>query len=170
MVLECCSRQSQIGPHQVTYDVVAWPIHISRAWVVDYIHLYYRNQSLQAPRSCWLPYSQREIRYMSRVLLVAIPNWTSSGNFWYDAVATLSSFKSTSTSLLSLPPGSLLLAHHGSGDGILDGDGRCTGYSWQRRSWRTDGNLGGVNLGEADESRLGEADGGGGTVKEELRA
>eukprot|EP00985_Skeletonema_marinoi_P012908 scaffold6318_cov88-Skeletonema_marinoi.AAC.1 len=23
MVLECCSRQSKIGPHQVTYDVVA---------------------------------------------------------------------------------------------------------------------------------------------------
>eukprot|EP00985_Skeletonema_marinoi_P019729 scaffold11426_cov128-Skeletonema_marinoi.AAC.7 len=28
MVLECCSRPSQIGPHQVTYDAVAWLIHI----------------------------------------------------------------------------------------------------------------------------------------------
>ena len=31
MVLECCSRPSQIGPHQVTYEAVAWPIHIQRA-------------------------------------------------------------------------------------------------------------------------------------------
>ena len=31
MVLESCWRPSQIGPHQVTYDAVAWPIHIQRA-------------------------------------------------------------------------------------------------------------------------------------------
>eukprot|EP00984_Skeletonema_dohrnii_P025760 scaffold14945_cov82-Skeletonema_dohrnii-CCMP3373.AAC.2 len=30
MVLECCRRPSQIGPHQVTYEVAAWPIHIVR--------------------------------------------------------------------------------------------------------------------------------------------
>eukprot|EP00984_Skeletonema_dohrnii_P010424 scaffold4052_cov123-Skeletonema_dohrnii-CCMP3373.AAC.10 len=29
MLLECCSRPSQIGPHQVTYDAVAWPIYIN---------------------------------------------------------------------------------------------------------------------------------------------
>eukprot|EP00984_Skeletonema_dohrnii_P010652 scaffold4172_cov87-Skeletonema_dohrnii-CCMP3373.AAC.1 len=45
IVLECCSRPSQIGPHQVTYDAVAWLMHISTASVVAYILLSYRNQS-----------------------------------------------------------------------------------------------------------------------------
>eukprot|EP00985_Skeletonema_marinoi_P003813 scaffold1663_cov182-Skeletonema_marinoi.AAC.6 len=27
IMLECCWRLSQIGPHQVTYDAVAWLIH-----------------------------------------------------------------------------------------------------------------------------------------------
>ena len=28
IVLESCCLSTQIGPHQVTYDAVAWPIHI----------------------------------------------------------------------------------------------------------------------------------------------
>eukprot|EP00985_Skeletonema_marinoi_P017505 scaffold9606_cov105-Skeletonema_marinoi.AAC.2 len=41
MVLECCWRPSQIGPHQVTYDAVAWLTHIHRALVVAYILTFY---------------------------------------------------------------------------------------------------------------------------------
>jgi len=52
---------------QVTYDAVAWPIHIKRAWNVKKMLLYYRNQLWWVTRSCWLPYSQREIRYGARV-------------------------------------------------------------------------------------------------------
>eukprot|EP00984_Skeletonema_dohrnii_P028862 scaffold19035_cov207-Skeletonema_dohrnii-CCMP3373.AAC.1 len=44
MVPECCLRPSHIGPHQVTYEAVAWLIHLQRALVVEYILSCYRNR------------------------------------------------------------------------------------------------------------------------------
>jgi len=67
MVIECVWRWRpfQIWPHQVTYDVVAWPIHITKASEVENILFYYRNQQYWAVGSCGLRHSRRQIRYGS---------------------------------------------------------------------------------------------------------
>eukprot|EP00985_Skeletonema_marinoi_P029289 scaffold27503_cov108-Skeletonema_marinoi.AAC.2 len=64
-------RPSLIGPHQVTYAVVATPIRPTSTSAVKPMLLYYHGQLLWVTRSSGLPYSQREIRYGARVALAA---------------------------------------------------------------------------------------------------
>eukprot|EP00985_Skeletonema_marinoi_P015505 scaffold8026_cov84-Skeletonema_marinoi.AAC.2 len=42
--------------------------------------IYYHGQLFWVTRSSGLPYSQREMRYGSRVAMTAVPNWASSGH------------------------------------------------------------------------------------------
>eukprot|EP00984_Skeletonema_dohrnii_P010689 scaffold4191_cov76-Skeletonema_dohrnii-CCMP3373.AAC.7 len=51
--------------------------------------LYYHGKLSWVTRISGLPYSQREIRYGARVVLVFVPNWASSGHRRRRMVATL---------------------------------------------------------------------------------
>jgi len=55
MVMEQRWQPSQIGPHQVTYDVVAMSIRPTNTWVVIKMLLYYHGQLAWFTRSFWLP-------------------------------------------------------------------------------------------------------------------
>ena len=80
------SLQRLRWPHQVTYDVVATPIRPTNTWAVKKMLLYYHGQLLRVTRSCWLPYSQREIRYGRRLRSLQRLRWPHQVT--YDVVAT----------------------------------------------------------------------------------
>ena len=73
-------------PHQVTYDVVATPIRPTNTWAVKKMLLYYHGQLLRVTRSCWLPYSQREIRYGRQLRSLQRLRWPHQVS--YEAIAS----------------------------------------------------------------------------------